>query len=344
MLRRLTLLVSFSCASCAATADGPTGETRSAVLGGRFAGAEDNATVLIEAKAPRDGGNTAFCTGQIVAPRLVLTARHCLLTDRSPLRCNSDGTPFNVTSGGPRAPLESVTVYVGARRPPGLETSPDFRAIKVEDVYTQEDFSVCRDDLAFLVLKEPALDVRTPFRRAAVRYDERVRFVGWGFTGDGQSELPETRSAIEGIPISELGPGTIPAGMFAIRGNTVCYGDSGGAARVSGAIVGVYSRIEPAESCTSPLARNVFQGVSTQTSLIARAFAAVGEVPTYVDDRPDAGTDAGTAGPPEDSPPPSSSCHVGVGPRGGTRRAPPGLLAAVAIIAVALGLRASRRS
>jgi hypothetical protein len=210
------------------------------------------------------------------------------------------------------------------------------------------DSTICRADLAFLVLAEAGLDTRTPLRRAAVRVGENISLTGWGHTSDVRDALPSDRSTLDSIPVAEVGPGLIPPGMFAIGGNTGCLGDSGAAALIDRAAVGVYSVIMPSpDQCTVPETKNLFQGLAAQSDLVVRAFAAIGETPWYVDPlatdaggdvRPDANPSEPDAGERSSSPASDQGCRM-------ARRRPGGggALLAVGLAALAACARARRR-
>jgi hypothetical protein len=297
----LGLLVGVSCAS--PEHEERTSVVRTAILGGRPSGDDENAAVYIETVG---SGAPLRCSGLMVAPGLAMTARHCLLKRRSEnVLCNADGTPVDVTEVVDLTPEppEAVTVFIGANK-------SALRSVAVRQVLVDLDFTICRADLAFVVLAEAGLDARIPLRRAPVRVGENIRVTGWGYTSDARDALPLDRSTLDAARVIDIGPGLIPVGMFSIGGNTTCLGDSGAGALIDGAAVGVYSTIQPSpDHCTSPDSKNLFQGVAAQSDLVARAFAAIGETPLYVDaPKPDAGApelDAGTGDASDRSPPPA---------------------------------------
>jgi hypothetical protein len=257
----------------------PVGQARSAILGGRESGADENANVYVETLGD---GNPLRCSGRIIAPGLAVTARHCLLKRRSTgVLCTENGDPVDLsdTTDLRPEPAERITVYIG-------ESRSAFRSVAVRDVLTIVDVTICRSDVAFLVLAEIGLDVRTPIRRAPVSVAEKITVTGWGYTTDGTDVLPDTRFTREGIPVTQVGPAFIPAGTFAIAGNTVCFGDSGASASIDGAIVGTYSRIDGTTACSLEQARNIFASVAAEPRLLERAYAAIGEVPWYAGEPP----------------------------------------------------------
>ena len=255
--------------------DEPVAKTRSAILAGRPSGDDENETVYIETVG--DGAEVLRCSGRIVAPGLVVSTRHCFLKRKSTnVLCTSDGAPIDLsdTTDLRPEPPERITVYVGSSK-------AALRAVAVREVITVLEVTICRSDMAFLVLAEPGLDVRAPLRREPVKMPEELAVSGWGYTRDGATALPDIRYTREQIPVSEVGPGFIPAGTFAIGGNTVCYGDSGAAALIDGAIVGTYSRLDGSTACSLEQTRNIFAGIWAEEQLVKSAYAAIGEEPWY---------------------------------------------------------------
>ncbi len=267
-------------ASCSfAGPDEPIAQTRAAILAGRPSGDDENANVFIETV----GDDAALrCSGRIVAPGLVVSTRHCFLKRKSTsVLCTADGAPVDLsdTTDLSPEPPERITVYVGSNK-------AALRAVAVREVITVLEVTICRSDMAFLVLAEPGLDVRAPLRRPPVKVAEKLAVSGWGYTSDDATSLPNIRYTREQIPVSEVGPGFIPAGTLAIGGNTLCYGDSGAAALIDGAIVGTYSRLDGSTDCSLEQTRNIFAGIWAEEQLVKSAYAAIGEVPWYAGEQP----------------------------------------------------------
>lgn len=288
-MKRFAVLALAACTTPAADAQEHASVARTAIIGGRASGEDEDAAVYLEAVGEED---TLRCSGRIVAPGLVMTARHCVIKRKlENVQCNPDGTPVDDgvgTEDMSLEPPEHITVFVGAHR-------SVLRAVAVRQVMVDLQSSLCSGDLAFVVLAEAGLDVRTPLRRAAVRVGEELLVTGWGYTSDARDKLPLDRATLDAIPVSAVGPGLLPPGTFAVDGNTLCLGDSGAVALIDGAVVGVYSTISPSpDQCTSPGSKNLFQGIAGQADLVARAFEAIGETPWYVDP-PDAGVSAGVS-------------------------------------------------
>jgi hypothetical protein len=285
MMRAAALAVALL--SCTARSDEVPGRVRGALLGGRPSGEDENAAVLIETIGETD---SQLCSGRLVAPRLVLTVRHCLLKGRSlNLACNADGSPRDVGTAGDQSlePPERMTVLVGSDR-------SALRRVAVREALSVLEVGICKSDIAFLVLVEDALDTHALFRREAVRIGDEISVTGWGYTADGQTDLPSRRSTLDALRVEDVGPGFIPAGTFATRGSSLCYGDSGAVALLGGSVVGVYSRLE-GTLCSLPDTRNVLTATATQADLVLRAFRAVGEEPRYEGEGPPEGPCAGCA-------------------------------------------------
>lgn len=279
----MTVLAAFAACSEPTPEGAASKRAVSAILGGRPSGDDENAAVYIETTAEVDAGifTTLRCSGRIIAPGLVVTARHCLLKRKSEnVRCNPDGSPVDIAEATDVRvePPSAVTVFIGSEK-------SKQRKVAVKELFTELDVSICRSDIAFAVLAEKGLDTRTPIRRKPPRVGETVSVTGWGYSSDDRSALPETRSTID-RPVTETGPGLIPADSFALGGNSVCLGDSGASALAAGALLGVYSRLDDPSQCSLALTRNVFVTAGAHLELATSAFAAIGETPWFEGERP----------------------------------------------------------
>lgn len=231
----------------------PRAEVSSAILHGTPSGADDNASVFIESETSPT--TTLQCSGTLIAPNLVLTARHCTLkANVSDFRCTMDGESLADPTGkhaSDTVDSKALTVRYGET------TSSEVRA-QVLQIILPEDYSLCRSDLAILRLDHPLAERYASVDFHAPKLGDTFSVLGWGFTNDGQKNLPGTRSRRDNLAVQDVGPGQMPAGHFSIVGNSMCFGDSGAAAFRQGAVVGVYSRI---------LGSNPFCGLDSVTNL-----------------------------------------------------------------------------
>jgi len=284
---------------------GPSQLQEAIISGDPSPNSDDGVLALRTDRSTRD---TSVCSASLVAPNLVLTARHCLVADypADDIRCNSDGT-LQMPSGGQLgvaiAP-ERVHLFAGAHPLsdgnsglPGGE--PAATAVRI---ITSDWPSVCRDDVGLVVLdRELSLPIVPINLTRVVSTGERVSVVGFGLTetsNAGDRWTPRRRR--DGVTVKYVGrlPNTFTLGP------SVCIGDSGGPALdpESGALVGVYSLGFPGNdpsACSASTALNYFVQIRPYEALLRQAFQAAAQ-PFPGDDGGAGG--AGGAGPELESP------------------------------------------
>lgn len=245
------------------------------VVAGRVSGADENLTVFVTTKIDSD---ELRCTGTLVAPNLVLTARHCVLLQRTTnMECTSDGELRDATD--PRN-TDLRTADPGAIAVRYGSSPSEYVSTKSVRVLTPSvEGSICRNDVALVVLERPLVEHFAAMQTNPIARRTPFRFSGWGYTGDDEARLPANRFSRDDLVVSEIGPGLIPASSFAVPGDSLCKGDSGGGAWMGHAIGGVYSRLEGA--CEDPSGRNVFSMLAPHRAFLDSAFAAVGATPWY---------------------------------------------------------------
>lgn len=263
------------------------------IISGVPSGAEHDAVVVLATF--RDGARQGLCTATLVAPNLVLTARHCVSDVDGQASCYSDGTA--IVGAGVHDDRDPHELVVFAPKDGVVATTTDEalasargKALVVDDLAT----TICNRDLAFVVLDRAVSAPVARIRLGAPKPAEDVTVVGFGITETGA--LPGTRMERASVPLLGAGPMLYPDDQrygfgdaeFMV-GESACLGDSGGPALApSGAVVGVASRAgngkardpdDLSSTCTGETAHAIYTHLAQATDLVARAFLEAGVMP-----------------------------------------------------------------
>lgn len=274
-------------ASCADPRDGtPIAVRRHAIIDGEASGGDDDGVLMI--RAVLEDEREVICSASLVAPNLLLTARHCVsYLIEGLFSCSIEGELVNGGDGagelGLHIPPESIEVY-------GRETPRDEPLARGQQTISTLSETICNNDLAFVVLDRALALPVLPLRLGrSAEFGELGMMVGFGLDASQRSidyrEQPRLRKA--GLVVSGVGPDSLEEGVTTVAPRSLivdgpcgCIGDSGGPlmAETSGAVLGVYS-LQQGASCTADDVRQHLVHVPPFERLILDAFTAAGAEP-----------------------------------------------------------------
>lgn len=191
------------------------------------------------------GGTFELCSATVIAPNVVLTARHCVTKNlTTSVSCDENGRSANGKHIASEEEPASLGIYVGAT--PSFASAPDATA---RAIVAPAGDVLCNADIALLVLDRELTDITPMAVRlgSTVAEGETIRSVGYG---QNDRQIPiGTRFRKENVPVLAMGKAVsasrTPLGKNEFEvGRSICQGDSGGPAisELSGAVVGVVSR------------------------------------------------------------------------------------------------------
>lgn len=227
--------------ACGSATGEPLGSASRTIAGGQADVAHHNVFLLVAAHEE----TSSLCTATLLAPNLLITARHCVSpSSQDDVLCGDAvlGEPYPASS------------LFTTNDPRPRETSPVFRAREVRVPARGTD--TCGYDIALVLLTRNVPEsTAVP---AVPRIDREVEpgeaYVAVGYGVDERGDATGHRMVLRDLNVA-CRPGTCGSGVESteFRGEGgICSGDSGGPAfDADGKVVGVVSRGGP--NCSTPI-------------------------------------------------------------------------------------------
>lgn len=314
-LLALTAALSTSCRSPEEYST-QLGRQQQAIVGGAL----DESTEGVVGLALDLGLNRAagHCSGTLIAPNLVLTARHCIATTSNgsgTVKCDSTQFEGSMEAG-------SLLVSADAIRPRNGNHESYIRGLQVRTLGSDSD--VCGKDIALVILETPIFDIApiTPRVHDETSLGESFSTIGYGLTDPDDPYSDGTRQRANGSAVRcsgedcvQLSDGAIRSSEWASVDAPICSGDSGGPAiDARGRVFGVASRGD--SDCEVAVYGDVssFGQFIVDTALEA---AQLGEydAPVWTDEVPDGSLPLPAIYTDADGGQPSSSASCSIGSR-----------------------------
>lgn len=219
--------------SCAARDPDATSSTRAAILDGELDRDDQNVFLLVT----HIEGHAGLCTASLIAPNLLLTARHCVsAVSEEQVVCS------RTTAGDPYPPSQLFATNAFSQD----EVTSAYRVASID---VPPSSLLCGNDVALVTLTSVVpTSVAIPLVPRidrAVAPGETYRAVGYGLAQPDDDGSAGVRRQRAGLAV-ECQPGSCGSGTRSnefVGDSSVCSGDSGGPALdEAGKVVGVVSR------------------------------------------------------------------------------------------------------
>jgi MYXO-CTERM domain-containing protein len=217
------------------------------------------------------GTQGSFCTGTLIAPNLVITARHCVADPDETQECGAFGATHAASTFSIWIGLQHATRVAGASK------------VVVD---TSKPNNICGNDISLLQLdRELPSAMLSKVRLTPLTTGETATTSGYG--DDGSGKVTNGRFVRTGIKIDAVGPApfsyttkagqalpvTLPAGEI-VTGESTCFGDSGGPLfDAAGNVIGMTSRGIDEECNDRP---SIYTDTASHAATITAAAIAAG--------------------------------------------------------------------
>jgi hypothetical protein len=264
-----------------AASNDPAGVARAAIIHGSASTAAQDATVRL------DYEGEFSCSGTLIAPNVVLTARHCVARFEDLVGDGCGAVTRDL-------PAEGFTIAIGARPVP--------IPVRGRQLFVPPTPNLCGTDIALLLLETAVTGVPVArLRYRPVALGEQTVAVGYG--ADEHDAIPEVRLQRSDIVVTAIGPASttwvteggaglpfdVSPGEVAATEST-CIGDSGGPLfDREGDLVAVTSRGIDDRCLDRP---TLFTALAPHEDLVANALAAAETNPPGATAGADAAADA----------------------------------------------------